>query len=102
VTCKTPSTHAPPPAVDGSGFRVPRDLSIPLILVGPGTGVAPLRAFLRERLAVKRHIERLLGIEGEDSGEGYKREQGGEGIWEDEGGGSFPALKKTLHLRQRS
>ncbi len=45
------STSVPIFFHSSAGFRLPADGSRPVIMVGPGTGIAPFRAFIHERQA---------------------------------------------------
>ena len=49
----TPDTPIPLYVQPSNGFTIPSDPDAPIILIGPGTGIAPFRAFLQERIALQ-------------------------------------------------
>jgi len=72
------------------GFRLPDNPATPIVMIGPGTGVAPFRAFLQERQALGAHGSAWLFF-------GHQRRQH-DFFYEDE----FDAMRKSGCLSRLS
>lgn len=51
--------HVPVYVAKNPDFRLPKDLGTPIIMVGPGTGLAPFRSFIQERI----HSQQSSGLQ---------------------------------------
>lgn len=55
------SNYKLPVHVRRSTFKLPSNPQTPVILIGPGTGIAPMRGFVRERVALKQKNGASIG-----------------------------------------
>ncbi|KAI8255444.1 Cytochrome b5-like reductase apf12 [Colletotrichum sp. SAR11_239] len=67
LTSAAPGTHLRLRPWPSPRFRQPRDLAVPLVLVGQGVGIGPLVGFLHDRATKK---QRLDDTQNESAGEG--------------------------------
>lgn len=56
---------------DNNNFRLPEDSNAPMIMIGPGTGIAPFRAFLEQRQVLGAKGDNWLFFGEQRSGSDY-------------------------------